>query len=419
MSFTPVELVHIALDLEGESFPVGRLALAQRQIWFEYHNDFIETGLEISPFYLPLKKGVTSGKSNLFEGLFGVFNDSLPDGWGRLLLDRQVRAHGIEHQSLTPLDRLAYIGSNGMGALTYQPDYTQSNLKYSGLNLDLLAKETQAILEKGTESVSSDVVLNKLYALGGSSGGARPKVLVGYHPHTKTMIPKSIIQGCQILPDGYEHWIVKFASSADSIDIGAIEYAYSLMAKAVGIEMPETHLFEGKGRGYFGAKRFDRIQNQKIHMHSACGLLNADYRLPSLDYETLMRATLKLCRDVQEVQKIFRLAVFNVFAHNRDDHSKNFAFLMDKKGTWRVAPAYDLTFSYGPGNEHSTMVMGEGKEPESKHLLALAKHFDIPQGAEIIEEVKAIVQTWPTFAEEAGVSSQSLKLIQKSLVKIT
>lgn len=419
MSFTPVELVHIALDLEGESFPVGRLALAQRQIWFEYHTDFLETGLEISPFYLPLKKGVTSGKSNLFEGLFGVFNDSLPDGWGRLLLDRQVRAHGIEHQSLTPLDRLAYIGSNGMGALTYQPDYTQSNLKYSGLNLDLLAKETQAILEKGTESVSSDVVLNKLYALGGSSGGARPKVLLGYHPHTKTMIPKPLIQGGQILPAGYEHWIVKFASSSDSKDIGAIEYAYSLMAKAVGIEMPETHLFEGKGRGHFGAKRFDRIQNQKIHMHSACGLLNADYRLPSLDYETLMRATLKLCRDVQEVKKIFRLAVFNVFAHNRDDHSKNFAFLMDKKGTWRVAPAYDLTFSYGPGNEHSTMVMGEGKEPESKHLLALAKRFDIPQGAEIIEEVKAIVQTWPVFAEEAGVSSQSLKLIQKSLVKIT
>jgi len=383
---------------------VGRLALVERRIYFEYDPAFIETGMQISPFKLPLQYGAIACDDQLFEGVFGVFNDSLPDGWGRLLLDRSLRNHGIAPEQLTALDRLTHVGTHGMGALCYEPDSSAKELGEVSLNLDRLAQETQRVLEGEAEDVFPE-----LLELASSSAGARPKVMVGVSADKK-----HIIHGHQDLPDGYSHWLVKFASSSDTKDIGAVEYAYSLMARAAGLAMPETTLFTGKnGKGYFGVERFDRAGDQRIHMHSLCGLLHADHRLPSLDYEAVLRATLTLTRNVKELEKVFRLAVFNVLAHNRDDHSKNFAYLMQPDGTWQLTPAYDLTFSSGPGGEQSMTVMGEGKAPGEKHLLELAKKFDIKYAATIIDEAKEAISRWMAFADEAGVTASASKQLAK------
>jgi len=403
MIYTPVDLVNVFLG----NHKVGRLALVKRRIYFEYEPTFITAGLEISPFKLPLKIGAVPFEDSIFEGLFGVFNDSLPDGWGRLLLDRQVRRHGMAPEQLTPLDRLTHVGQHGMGALSYEPDVNTPNLAEEVISLDHLAQASAQALEG-----EADEIFPELLALSASSAGARPKVMVGVNENRT-----NIIHGQQQLPEGYQHWMVKFASSSDLKDIGAVEYAYSLMAKAAGIEMPETHLFlANKGAGYFGVQRFDRIANERIHMHSLAGLVHADHRLPSLDYEIVLRATFLLTKRINEVAKMFRLATFNVLAHNRDDHAKNFAYLMLSDGTWQASLAYDLTFSSGPGGEQSSTVMGEGKNPGVEHLLALAKKFDIEQAQPIIDEVQSAIFRWTEFADEAGVSTVSKRKIRKIIL---
>jgi serine/threonine-protein kinase HipA len=268
--------------------------------------------------------------------------------------------------------------------------------------LDKLAAETGEVLEGEAGDVFAE-----LLGLSGSSAGARPKVMVGVSKDKKR-----IIHGQQQLPKNYVHWMVKFSSGNDVKDIGAIEYAYSLMARAAGLEMMPTHLFPAKkGAGYFGVQRFDRHGDKRIHMHTVSGLLNADHRLPSLDYEQIMRTTLELTRNIKEVEKILRMATFNVFAHNRDDHAKNFSFLMDAKGNWSVAPTYDLTFSGGPGGEHSTTIMGEGKNPDRTHLLKLAEKFSIKNPAAIIDQTRAAITDWPKYADIAVVSKTSKKSI--------
>lgn len=406
IAYRPVDILNVFYQTDIKKINVGRLAYKNSQCWFEYDEEFLHSGLELSPIKLPLQRGLVSGKESPFEGLFGVFNDSLPDGWGRLLLDRYMTSLGIEHGILTPIDRLAYIGNNGMGALSYEPDYSKVEENDASLDLNELNAEVNKVIEgESTEA------LEELYNLGGSSAGARPKVLVGYNAQTN-----KIIHGQQELPSGFEHWMVKFASSIDQKDIGRIEFAYSLMAKKSGIEMPETKLFQGEGQNqWFGIKRFDRIGNIRVHMHSAAGLLHADHRYPSLDYDGLFRCVLKLNQNILEVTKLFRLAVFNVYAHNRDDHSKNFSFLMDEKGIWKFAPAYDLTFSSGPGGEHCTMINSEGKNPGKKQFMELAERFSIKNANQIIAEVKESVSKWTDIAKEAGVNKNSSDILQKKL----
>ncbi|WP_421875966.1 type II toxin-antitoxin system HipA family toxin [Marinoscillum sp.] len=407
MKLNPVNTLNVAIHLSGESIPLGRLALFRGKIYFEYDPEFLRRGLAISPFKLPLRTGAQSTEDLVFDGLHGVFNDSLPDGWGRLLLDRAVQARGVAHQSLTPLDRLAHVGVNAMGALSYTPDHSEVSGQ-GVLNLSVIAQEVHKVMEG-----ESTELLSELLELGGSSAGARPKVLVGYHPKEER-----IIHGVADLPAGYEHWMIKFPSSLDQKDIAAIEYAYAMMAGAAGVEVPETQLFESGGQRYFGVKRFDREGNRRVHMHTAAGLLHADHRVPSLDYENLMRCALALTKDMTEVSNVFRLAAFNVFAHNRDDHSKNFSFLMDEDGNWTFAPAYDLTFSYGPGREHSSMVMGEGRNPGTAQLKNLGAKFQIKKAAEILEEVREGVSLWGQLADRAGVGAESKSIIQNALNSI-
>ncbi|MCF6206304.1 MAG: type II toxin-antitoxin system HipA family toxin [Sulfurovum sp.] len=383
---------------------VGTLAQKNNKIYFEYDKEFLKTGIELSPYKLPLKAGVQRCDDDVFEGLWGLFADSLPDGWGRLLMDRHLMRLGVNPRSITPLDRLSYIGNYGMGALRYVPE-REVDEPLGEVVLDDLAQSSQAILEG-----SSEVMLDELLALGGSSAGARPKVLVQL-----SQDGKKIIHGRQSLQEGYAHYMVKFSNRYDGIESGAIEYAYSLMAKEAGVEMPNTVLLEGKHGRYFGCERFDRVGDKRVHMHSVAGLTHSDFRFPTLDYDDLMALTLDLTKNYQELHKMFRLACFNLFAHNRDDHAKNFSFLMDDKGVWRLSPAYDLTFSYGVGAEHSTMYMGEGLHPTKEELIKLGEKHKIKGYANIIDEVQNAVCKWSSFAKEAGVSAKSRGEISKIL----
>jgi serine/threonine-protein kinase HipA len=399
MAYSPIELLTVYLDARSQRRKVGRLAFKDRQLLFEYDVSFINSGIELSPIKLPLRPGVFVADTTIFDGLFGVFNDSLPDGWGRLLLDRTVEKYGIHRGQLNPLDRLAYVGRHGMGALSYEPELGLENTDDVPLALDRIAEESAAVLAGENEEV-----FEELLRLNGSSSGARPKIVAQVSTDKKR-----IIHGQQQLQSGFAHWMIKFPSSQDARDMGAIEYAYSLMAKDAGVEMPETHLFRTKRNKYFGTKRFDRDGDARIHMHSLGGLIHADHRSPSLDYDTVLRVTLALTRNIQDAEKAYALACFNVLAHNRDDHVKNFSFLLNARNEWIFAPAYDLVFSYGPGGEQSTLVMGEGRNPGTAQLQALGKQHGIKNAPEILAKVERAVANWPRYAELADVSRKSTK----------
>jgi serine/threonine-protein kinase HipA len=350
----------ITVSYHGQT--VGRLVLTKDNLCaFEYDPAWMANRFSISPFKLPLEKKVFIAAKDPFNGNFGVFSDSLPDGWGRLLIDRILIKKRINPAEVSILDRLAIVGKSGMGALEYHPETILSKAKITD-NLDELALECERILNDDYEGN-----LEELVKAGGSSGGARPKVLIKYKK---------------------EDWIVKFRSSADPKNIGKQEYDTSIKARKAGLDMPQTELFEGK---YFGVKRFDRKPDgAKIHMLSASGLLDASHRYPTLDYVELLKATLLLTRDFRELKKMFRLMCFNIFAHNRDDHAKNFSFLYDE-GKWKVSPAYDLVRSDGPGGEHTTTVAGEGKKPTEKDILKVAAETGITtaKAMQIIDEVKS------------------------------
>ncbi len=396
MTYTPVELLTVYLDA-GNRRKVGRLALKDRHILFEYDPAFIASDIEISPIKLPLKPGVFTCPDMIFDGLYGVFNDSLPDGWGRLLLDRTVEKQDVNRRQLTALDRLAYVGWHGMGALSYEPDHSNFASDDAVLALDKLAEESAIVLVGEKEEV-----FEELLRLNGSSAGARPKIM----PQVSSDKTK-IMHGSPKLQPDFEHWIIKFPSSQDVRDVGAIEYAYSLMAHAAGVDMPETHLFRTEKSGYFGAKRFDRLGDQRIHMHSLSGLIHADHRHPSLDYDTILRVVLVLTKHIVEAEKAYALACFNVLEHNRDDHAKNFSFLLNAQNEWVFAPAYDLTFSYGPGGKQSTMVMGEGKKPGMDQLQKLGKKHGLKNAPTILERAQQAVSRWRHHADKAGVTAKS------------
>lgn len=360
------------VDIFYHDRQVGTMALYENRLAvFEYDGEWLRDGFSISPFSLPLEKKVFVPKIDPFEGLFGVFADSLPDGWGRLLVDRLMRRNGLNPQTIGSLERLAIVGNSGMGELTYRPVILMENVQ-GDLSLDEIAGECSRILN--TESSEN---LDYLFAKGGSSGGARPKIL------TKV---------------GEEDWIIKFPSSDDSQNIGKQEYDYALCAQACGLNMEEVRLFpSNKTKGYFGTKRFDRRgkgEEGKVHMVSAAGLLETSHRIPNLDYDILMKLTLQLTRSMEECEKLYRLMCFNVFAHNRDDHSKNFTYLYEEKAQrWILSPSYDLTYSNSLGGEHATTVNGNGVNPGMEDILAVAEKIglNVAKSQKTASEIKECV----------------------------
>jgi len=395
--------INVFIQFSAEEIRVGRLILDNRRIYFKYDDEFLSKGLNLSPFKLRHNKDIQFSEPTPFHGIFGVFDDSLPDGWGMLLLNRALEKKGLSLNDINILDQLAYIGDTGKGALIYRPAFIEE-LEFSDvLNIDRLKTAMDEVYYG-----SSTEVIEELMQLGGSSGGARPKANVGYNSATD-----ELIHGYNILPDNFEHWIIKFPGSEDPIDIANIEYAYSKMAQKAGISMSECKLLESsKGLQVFATKRFDRMKNDRIHMHSMAGLMHDNFRLSSIDYGHIMDTAYRLEKTASARKTVLRLAAFNVYSHNRDDHSKNFSWLMDHYGHWTLAPAYDLTYSSAGIDEHSTRVAGEGARPGRKHLTELAEEFSINRPNELIEQVQDAISIWPTIAKESEVRKESIKRIQ-------
>jgi serine/threonine-protein kinase HipA len=387
-----------------DSIDVGQLADVDGRILFEYAPDFLDTGLELSPFKWPRRLGLIEHTDLAFGPLPGWIDDSLPDGWGLLLMDRLFRKRGIDPATVSPLDRLAWLGTRTMGALTYHPP---ADVERDDAVIDLHALGKNAERVYRGESVE---ILPELMRAGGSPGGARPKVIVGVRGDT-------LVSGEDDLPRGYQHWIVKFSAKADVPDIGPMELAYAAMARAAGIDMPHTRLFHvAKRKSYFAVQRFDRGPgNTRAHTHTFANLVHANFRAPSTDYVDLLKVTHALTRNHRDLLRVFRQMAFNVAAHNRDDHAKNFAFVMDRRGEWSLSPAYDLIFATGPGGEHTMAVAGEGRAPSRQDVMRAARAVGIAtrEADPILEQVNEALARWKSFATDAGCTGKTALLIQR------
>jgi serine/threonine-protein kinase HipA len=397
----------------GDERVVGTLATRDRRLFFEYAEDFLATGLELSPLHLKARSGLIEHTQLAFGPLPGLFDDSLPDGWGLLLMDRWLRKKGVDPDGLTALDRLQLLGARTMGALTYHPPTDPEPEDTTPIDLAALAAGAASVLRGAAPKV-----LPELLRVGGSPQGARPKALVGVRGD-------ELIHGQDDLPDGFEPWLVKFHGQQDPPDFGRVELAYSRMAAAAGIAVPETRLFlvraGKKEAAYFGTRRFDRGPgNRRVHVHSLANLLHVNFRIPSRDYDDLFKATKLLTRDHRAQLECLRRMAFNVAAHVRDDHSKNFAYLMDASGEWSLSPAFDLAYAAGPGGEHQMTIAGEGREPTREHCLALAERHGVRkrEADKILAEVNAAVGKWKTFAKEAGCRAATIASIAKALRKL-
>ena len=372
---------------------VGRLAETSAGIVFEYDPAFIAAGHELSPFSLPLRPGVQARGGDKLPGLF---DDSLPDAWGRRVMVEWFRQQGIPAQAVTPLAMLALVGTHGMGALTYEP--AQEAMDHPGEAVSLEALQAAALRAEQ----AGEIDLNTLAAVGSSAGGARPKALIA--------LPRSdagaTLSGAGEVPATHEAWLVKFDTSPDG-SLGPMEEAYALMARAAGVDLPATRLLEthqdGRVRRHFAVQRFDREGATRLHHHTLAAMLQ--FGGGDLNYETFLRVTRRLTQDEDEVWRAFRRAGFNVLASNRDDHGKNHGFLYrDRK--WQLGPAYDLTFS-SPHllPERGMAILGERRAAGVDHLLRLAENEGLARrnAESIIESVRASVARWREFADQAQV----------------
>jgi serine/threonine-protein kinase HipA len=393
-------MINVFININGQKLAVGRLVSKDKQTYFQYNPEFIATGLQLSPFHLPLNNQVNKAPQKPFNGLQGVFADSLPDGWGLLLMDRCLRQQGFNIADITSLDRLLYIGSTGMGALTYEPDRSAPS-SYDNLDLSVLSHEANEVYAGKQVDI-----LPELLRAGGSPGGARPKVVVGIKGD-------QMISGEQDLPAEYQAWLIKF--HATHADEGLIEEAYARMLKLAHITMPETQLMSANNTHYFAVKRFDRINNQRLHVHSLAGLTQADFRVPDFDYEKLIRLTLILTRNVEDTQRVYRQMVFNILSNNQDDHTKNFSFIMDSQGVWRLSPAYDVTFNRGYSGEQSMSVDGYGKHIPEQVFLKLGHlcEFDDTGVRQIFTDTFEALSEWQSLAKQLGIDSVHTNEIQQ------
>lgn len=409
-AFQGSKQINVLIKFSGDEILVGQLILDTRIIHFKYDDDFLNLGMDLSPIRLKYNNTIqTVAVPNPFRGIFGVFDDSLPDGWGMLLLNRALEKKGLSLNDINILDQLAYIGDTGKGALIYRPSITNGEKFNDIIDLDRLKTSMDEVYYG-----SSTEVIEELMSLGGSSGGARPKANVGYNAETN-----ELMHGYNILPEGFNHWIIKFPSSEDPEDIANIEYAYYMMAQAANIPMSECELLESaKGMQVFATKRFDRVGNDRIHMHSMACLTNDNFRMSDIDYGHIIDVAFQLEQSATARERVLRLAAFNIYSHNRDDHSKNFSWLMDESGKWTFAPAYDLTYSSTSIDEHSTRVSGEGANPGRSHIIKLANQFSINKPGEIIEQVQEAIAQWPDIAKKCGVRKVSINRIQTKFLQL-
>lgn len=390
MNFGPIRKLEVwRYDLKGNHFLAGTLAQNKQGVFFQYADSYLKNGANLSPFTLHFDNRLQPAPKSPHGGLHGVFADSLPDGWGQLLMDRAFRKHGIAPTAITAMDRLAFVGNRATGALSYQPTspYSVSD-DGAPLSLQQLGKEAQTLFDGQTDDVLTALVA------AGSSGGARPKAQLYFSPNDYTH--------CRTQPQtGDAPWLVKFTSQQLPLghEEGLCEALWLTLASNAGIEVPEWQILSSQ---WLAMKRFDRTATGRYHLHSACGLLDADFRTPSLDYSDLIKAASMLCRSPEAGKAIFSRALFNLFAVNQDDHSKNWAFLQNDNGHWDVAPFYDVTFSPHPFGEHATAYAGFGKAPSLRAIQSLAEDANFSSWNEARKEIEAIVASIATMRETAS-----------------
>lgn len=389
--------------------PVGELFERDTgRVFFEYDSSWAAGKRELSPVYLGNDtRGALASPTPLFGPLFGLFSDSLPDWWGEQLMKRFFADQGIPWGRVTALQKLACQGVFGMGVLGYEPDLSD------GVYRDVLTIEIGEMVQGAMEFASGSVerVLPALVRSGLSPGGAQPKVLLGFSDDLS-----EVVAGGGALPDGFGSWLLKFDLDRE-LELGKEEFAYARMAEAAGIDLPETRLLETEGgRFHFLIRRFDRDEDQRIHMHSYAGLTHTHVR-ESIDYHDIMNATRVLTRREPEVEKVFRRAVFNIAAGNDDDHGKNHSFLMDGDGEWRVSPAYDLTRSSNPlvAGIRAAAVLGNSTDVVREDLVRLGERQGVRKIEEVIDQVVAAVRDWERWAGTAGLGRYRTRQIGDEL----
>jgi serine/threonine-protein kinase HipA len=411
MRLAPGIPLSVALAFEPSCKPLaaGRLAMDGGLAQLEWSREVVTRALPVSPILYPPEPGLIAARTRCFDGLHGFLADSLPDGWGYLLMRKRLAKLNIEIAALSPLERLALVGNHGRGALVFEPATTPAD-DIETLDLDALAKDATALLT-GEESLLADT----LAGLAGGSGGARPKVHVGFDGQGHTSVGQAEVAA------GHTAWIVKFRAPTDPIDIGPIEEAYACMAESAGLTLSAHRLLPAKsGPGYFATRRFDRPDGGgRLHMVSLAGAIEAPSDAPS-SYDLFLRATRAITRRADDVAAAFRRMVFNVLACNRDDHTRQHAYLMDASGEWRLAPAFDLTYAPGPGGEHYLDIDGEGRRPTRAQITSLGKRhgLDARSIRAVIEDVTAAVADWPIQAKRASVSKDSTKMVDAALARV-
>lgn len=401
---------------------------------FEYDPSFAGSAIEVCPLTMPLGSPsiwrFPALPKDTFRGLPGLLSDALPDRFGNALIDRWLAREGRTAADFDPVQRLCYVGTRGMGALTFEPAIERGKGEASPIDLDELVGIASRVLgerESFRSSLEGDPLdgLADILRVGTSAGGARPKAVIAWNPKTD-----EVRSGQVAAPPGFEHWLLKFDGVEGAIGYdevlgrsggyGAIEYAYANMAIAAGIEMEPSRLLEENGRRHFMTRRFDRTADgDRVHALSLGGMAHFDFNhAGGHGYEQAFRVMERLRLPKAQVEEQFRRMAFNVVARNQDDHVKNIAFLMDRRGQWRLSPAYDVTFAYNPNGEwtasHQMTVDGQRDGITREHIRAVGKGISLRRGAadEILDGVLAAVEEWPRFATEAGVADDRIGAIQ-------
>jgi len=418
----------VTADITLWGTPIGSVAWdTDRQMaLFEYAPDFLDSGIQLAPLTMPLRETVYSFPElarESFHGLPGMLADCLPDRFGNLLIEEWLARTGRAAADFTPVDRLCYLGLRGMGALEFRPalrDRQSGSVPVDVAELVDLANTALAEKEMLATQISKrnddDLeAMRDILRVGISAGGARAKAVIAWNEKSG-----AVRSGQVKAPLGFGYWLIKFDGVAGNRDkelndpqgFGKIEYAYHRMALAVGLEMSECRLFEENGRSHFMTRRFDRTsEGKKIFMQSLCGIAHMDFnQAGAYGYEQAMDIAQRLGLGADALEQLFRRMVFNVMARNQDDHTKNIAFLMNKRGEWRLAPAYDIIYCYNPDGawtrRHQMSVNGKHDHFERADFDAVAKRFNMlrKNGIDpILEQTAAALARWPDFAAEAGV----------------
>ena len=400
---------------------------------FEFDKNFIDSGLDLSPITLSLSEANKGRRVfsfpflnfETFKGLPGLLADSLPDKFGNQVIDAWLAQQGKTAQSFNPVDRLCYIGKRGMGALEFEPESGSTNIPSNKLEINALvefAKEVLAERALFQTNLKDEKGFSDILQVGSSAGGARAKAIIAYNQKTGE-VRSGQIDGLE----GFDYWLIKFDGVTnhqlgDPKGYGNIEYAYYLMATAAGINMMESELKIENQRAHFMTKRFDRVNNQKMHMQTLCGLAHFDYNMPgSYSYEQALMVMRQMQLPYPDMEELFRRMIFNVMARNQDDHTKNISFLMNSDGKWSLSPAYDVTFAFNPSNfwlkAHQMTINGKKENIELNDILTLAKNVNIKKPQQIIDECREAILKWDEFAEKALIPSAQQKEI-KSLFNL-